>query len=541
MKRIILGKYILCMCILSVLGCMVVEPKVLYGQEDKQLADLNKQVLEGKDMVEESRLLEEIRAVYIASNRYNAWVAYLSEIMPKKKQLEPLLAFHIAQARYAQLKFLEENQLWDEYFSQGNTYRMEITDNLGKVFAATPAHDPVNLKARLISWQFHRDQQDVFHEDALVDLMEGARTLGRESQGTAVLKDVADVLLAYGEKAKSKELYKVYVEKMVQGAIKDEALEQAAAALFEKGNLELAQLIYDVYITRITASMKEESLPKLFEIARKFGIKSTRPEKDLLYAEKVYSVIEEIGKKEIFDEELLYERALNLEKAKEYSKAKEYYLQLLERFPETSRRYEARFKIGMIEVYFSRDLPEGRKAFEAAAASEPVNAHVIAGIYQLGLLSHWENDLEKARTYYNQLIEKAANEYEDTVNLAKERLKEIEEAKPLEYNLKTFLDISLSPHETQYDMTKVALRSSSFLVKKDEETNVLSNGYTPETGCMQVSLQYLWSGHTGVTKPTLDEASFDTFFKQAGTKEVNVVLVSPTGIIDRDFIMIDVN
>jgi hypothetical protein len=56
-----------------------------------------------------------------------------------------------------------------------------------------------------------------------------------------------------------------------------------------------------------------------------------------------------------------------------------------------------------------------------------------------------------------------------------------------------------------------------------------------------VELQYLWSGHTGEKTPSLYESEFKTSYAYSGTKEINLVVVSPSGILDRSIYLIDVD
>jgi hypothetical protein len=113
------------------------------------------------------------------------------------------------------------------------------------------------------------------------------------------------------------------------------------------------------------------------------------------------------------------------------------------------------------------------------------------------------------------------------------------EGKPIEYNLKTFLDLSLKEENAIMDMTKLDLRSNPYRINKDAQVHVSSTPYIAQSGCMQVELQYLWSGDTGTKKPSLTEAEFNTTYKEPGTKEINLVVVSPTGIIDRNIDLVD--
>lgn len=61
-----------------------------------------------------------------------------------------------------------------------------------------------------------------------------------------------------------------------------------------------------------------------------------------------------------------------------------------------------------------------------------------------------------------------------------------------------------------------------------------------ESGCFEVKVTHLWSGHLGDAKPTELDAQFDTLYVQPGIKEVNLVVVTPSGVIDRSLSMIDV-
>jgi hypothetical protein len=55
-----------------------------------------------------------------------------------------------------------------------------------------------------------------------------------------------------------------------------------------------------------------------------------------------------------------------------------------------------------------------------------------------------------------------------------------------------------------------------------------------------VELQYLWSGDLGGANPGVEMSNFQGAYADPGTKVINIVLVSPAGIIDRTFTMVDV-
>ena len=508
--------------------------------QDAGYTTLSKKILEEKTSQGFYCQLETAKSEFFKDNKFTEFVEFVKPLAVRNKKLQPFVDYYIGLSRYRQLKYLEEKQLWDEYFSQGNDYREELEVNLERVLNATSVNEPIHLYARLILWQYHQDQQDVFSFQTLSDLANDAVAYGKDAKDAVPLKDVADAFLVYQEKAKAKQLYKLYVEKTIGAETKDEELYALAADFYKKQNLELSELIFDAYVERAKKTMpKEKFVAALVDITKLFSYK-TEGSKDMVYAEKIFQQISDAAGQEAFDEALLYERAFNVEKAKEYTDACRYYIELVQRFPQSPHADEAHFKIGIIKCYVESDINTAKQYFEKLTRKEQINAHVISSWYQLGLLSQWENELEKARKYYNALTEKARDNFTETVALAKNRMKEIEEASPLEYNLKMFLDLSLNEKDALHNMGKVELNASSYILKKEEEVDITSSTFTGETGCMHVELQYLWSGHLGKATPTLEQSSFSTSYAHAGTKEINLVVVSASGVIDRSLDLVDV-
>ena len=511
-----------------------------FAQDNDKLVSLSKKIIEAKASEELYAPFEELKSLYFNANKYTDFAEFLKSLSQKKKTLEPFSNYYIALSRYHQLKYLEDAQKWDEYFAQGNAYRDELTQQAQKAIAATTADEALHIYARLTLWQFHKDQQDALAEQALTDLMSSVFEYAKAAGDIKPIKESADRLLSYGEKGRAKELYKIYAERLVTSDIKDDALGSIASGFYKEGNLELAEGIYNIYVERIIKSTPQEKLvPILIDIAKEFSYKG-QGQNDPIYAEKIFRKIEETGGKKAFDQELMYLRAFNLEKAKECAKAKDIYSDLVLAFPETIHKDEAIFKVGIINTYVLRDIKEGKRYFQELAQKETLNTHVISSLYHLGLLSQWEGDLIKAKEYYAQLLEKASEGFIEITRQAQERLKEIQEVKPIEYNLKTFLDISLKEENSMFDMTKLDLNSHPYKVKKEEPVNTSSTAYTSPSGCMQIELQYLWSGDLGSKKPSANESAFDTAYTDIGTKVINLVVVSPTGVIDRSLGLVDV-
>ncbi|MDD5166646.1 MAG: hypothetical protein PHQ57_04595 [Candidatus Omnitrophica bacterium] len=515
-----------------------------FAQEGNKLASLTKQIIEAQNNSDLYAPFSELKDIYFKENKYSEFSEFLTSLLAKNKALEPFIDYYTALSRYQQLKYLEEKQNWDEYFSQGNNYRDQVAANLEKTISLTAKKDPLHIYGQLLLWQFHRDQQDAFEEEALLNLMNYVAEYAKDTSDIQPIKLTADQLASYGEKGKSKELYKIFVDKMLASNITEEELSKAALEFYKQANLDLSEVLYDAYIARITKpDNKEKVIPILIDIAKAFSYKDNGPS-DMSYAEQIFQKIEELGSDGVFDEALMYLRAYNLEKAKEYRRARDTYLELVKIAPEGAHVDEAEYKVGIIYVYVLKDIKTGKDYFEKLAQKETLSPQGASALYQLGLLAQWENDFVKAKEYYNKLLERAKEGFPDTVALAKARLKEIDAASPIDYNLQAFLGASLKEDSINIDAAKSNLSASLYAPKKDQETKILSGSYELENGCMQVELQYLWSGELGkITVPSEQlslSPALNTSYADAGTKVINVLIVSPTGAVDRGLVMVDV-
>ncbi|MDD5560968.1 MAG: tetratricopeptide repeat protein [Candidatus Omnitrophica bacterium] len=485
--------------------------------------------------------LEESKEEYLKDNRYAEFIGFLENLKGQDKLIrQPCFNYYKALTRYLQLKYLEEKQSWDEYFAEGNTYRDQITENAQKVIVQTQNSDCLRPRARLLLWQFHCGQQDAFTAQSLTELMDDVNAYAGQTQDAALVKEVADNLSLNGEKSKARQLYKLYVEKLVSGKISDAQLKETAEGFYKENNLDLAEAVYDIYIEKISKSLTPDKLiPELFQIAEMFAYKASGPY-DMAYAEKIYEKIEGWGQKNVFDQDTIYLRACNLEKMKDYKKAAALYSQLVQLYPDTRHFDEAVYKVAMINAYVLADIKEARAYFEKLITKSTVSPQVISSFYQLGLLAQWEGNLNKAKSYYEALIDSAGDKQPTTVRKAQERLDEIAENKSLNYNLKKFLDLSFNKGDASLGADRSELKSSGYILGKGQEATVSSFAAMPASGCNQVELQYLWSGNLGSGNPGIDSAGFQGAYPDPGTKEINLIIITSAGILDHSFIMIDV-
>ncbi len=532
------GKLVIGFCLLFGYCNLVIGVLPIYAQETKNVKELTKCICEGK--AEQIACFEELKNPYCKDNKYSDFVELLKGLCPGNKSIEPAINYYLALTRYTQLKYLEDTKGWDEYFAKGNDYRDDIVKGAQEAVSLTATKDALNIYAKLLLYQFHKDQLDTFNEAALSDLISAVSEYAKSSNDLEAVKEVADKLALYNEKGRSKELYKIYAQKLAGSQVKDAELKDVASNFYKAGNPELAENIYDIYIERVSKSLgKEKLISELINIAKEFAYKEDGPSEPF-YAEKVFKKIEEIGDKAAFNEELIYLRGFNLEKTKAFTQAKDIYVDFLKAFPASSRADQAAYKAGIIYIYVLRDLKSGRDYFDALSQKSVLSPYTLASLYQLGLLKQWEDNPASAKEYYNLLLTKIGDTDPERLALTQARLNEIDQNKPLEYNIKIGLDTALKEEYANLDMSKLNLKPSIYLPEKGKEVSISSAASLGPSGCLQIELQYLWSGDLGQANPASNQSELQASYKAAGTKLIVIVLVSPEGITERAVDLIDV-
>ena len=522
------GVFILCvMCNL----CIVIFP--LWAQEQDKKAALQEKIVDAKDAASLYASFEVLKESYFSEHKYSEFVDSLVSLIKQKKALEPLANYYIGVSRFSQLKYLQEKQEWNEYFGQGDAYRNQMMQALEKATESLSPKEPAYLYAKLTLWDIYKEQQDPLADEVLDGLLKEAHEYAKEATDLTPLKDTAAQLSLQGEKGKAKEVYKEYVDKLVTAKVKDQELVPIAEGFLKEGNLDLAELVFDVYIGRLSHLTKEEALPLMLGIAKKFAYQDGSIN-DPEYAEKVFASAEPLLGKDGFSEEFLYLRGFNLEKENEFSKAKDSYATFLKLYPASLKSDELTYKVGVIDAYVLRDQKEAEGCF--AALVDKTSPQGLSSLYQLGLLSQWGGDLVKAKTYYDTLVSKAGSNSPETLARTQDRLKEIAEQKPLSYPIKLFLDSSLKEN-TSFGND---LKSSLYVPAKDASVTVTTPEYQIASGCLSVEKQYFWSGDLNSMVPKPEAKSLDIQFKEPGTKVITLTIVSNSGVLQRSIVMVDV-
>lgn len=514
------------------------------AQDAGRLEALTAQIAAASSAESAYQAFEELTDMYFKERRYNEYLDFLNSLAQKKKEFEPAIDYYIALSRYYQLAYLEETQAWDEYFGKGNDYRGQIKDHLDKAIlpASQSAPDVYGLYARLLFWKFQKNQEGGAGAADLNELMDYISLYAaKPGANLAAIKEAATELRSGDEKAKARRVYKIYTDKLLASGTAVDKLKDIALGFYREADLELAESIYDAYLDSLAKTAPREKLiPELVGIAQLFAYGKEKPF-DAQYAEKIFAKIDEITGKQGFDQGLMYLRAFNLEKAKLYALSRRVYEDFYTTFADSPRSDEAVFKSGYLTAYGLGKPKEAKVYFERLAAGKSANPHTVASLYQLGLISQWENNQALAKKYYDQILEILKDTPSlDTAALAKTRLKEIEETRPIEHGLKVFLDAAFTNNPAPAETAPAALSSESYNLKKNESVFVSSACAPQDSGCVSLDLEYFWSGHLGKTTPQKNEPAFDTGYDSSGPKEVNLLVVSPAGIVAYDFSIIEV-
>jgi len=479
--------------------------------------------------------LDKVKEEYFNNQRYGDFVNYLKDLSKKEPHLANEISYYIGLCRYEQLKYLEEAQDWDRYFKYGNDYREELERELKKVIKRTTYKDKINLYAQLILFRFYKDQMHPSAEEIKNSLMDNTNLYIKETNDFLILKDIADTFLIYQYKNEAEKLYRVYVENLVSLEKDLEKLDSFGANLLKENKLDLAVCFYDTYIERLIRDYpKEKVLPKLFFIGKEFSFKVNE------FAERIFKLIEDRYGLDLFDEETLYLRAENLEKSLNYLDAQRIYLIFLEKFKESKYREELLFKTAVVYAYSLADLEKAKYYFNELLKEKKKNScYGISSLYQLGLISQWQKNYDEAVKFYKELWEEAGDRFLELRELSQKRIEEIENDKPIEYNLKTFLDLSFSKEKIE-EAGFLKLTASNLKLPKNESLEISALVTPPQTGCFSLELGYLWSGEVGSYFPSEKDAHFSTKYIDEGTKLVNLVVVTANGVLDKSYLMIDV-
>ena len=490
-----------------------------------------------------SLMLDELSELYFIERRYGQLIDFLRKL--EKKKIPPCdlaVGYYIGLCRYHQLKYLEETKNWQEYFDLGNAYRQELFVETEKLAQACPDTSS-GVRAQALNWLQHKAQNDAQAGISLTKLTELVNNYVQTNpQDIEVIKEVADSLSKQEEPALARLTYNLYINQLLSIEKSPLRLQSIAEGALKEGNLNLAELIYDRYIELIKGSLAKDNLAnELTAVIKQFATNGWTKGNDPLYAEKLFVILKEACGKSYFNEELRYLRAYNLERLKEYARSAEEYAGLVTDFPGNIYLDEAEFKLGVIYAYILGQKEKGLGYWQKVIGRNSALEYVTECLYHKSLINQYLEDFETASAGYAKITEliAQAGALKNLSERESERQKEIRESRPIEYNLKTFLDTALSgPLDTKAGL-ELLVSPFKVISLKEEEVKFSLQQVRIEMGCFAPELSYLWSGDLGSIHPQPTAPEFTTSYNAPGVKVVNLAVLSSSGVIGSSLEMVE--
>lgn len=484
--------------------------------------------------------LEMLAKIYFRENKYNDFVIFIKESLPKisdKKQLA-VAAYYISWARFEQLRYLEKNQLWQEYFDKGVAYRQEFSRNVETVSDSVLSDEALFLDALFLKWRFLKEDQDVREREALDSLLSSVERYAEKSNDFMGLKKIAAALSEAEEISSARYIYGLYVNSIAKSDKPAGEIKKTAEAALAGGESELAVILFDLYLNKLDRKNEAVFVRELSDIARAFSYKSKNFNAE--YAEKIFGLLDESCSGECYGEELLYTRAKNLQYSGMLIPSAAEYRKLVERFPKTKYADEADFKNGVVELYVRGNV-ESAGEILGRLAKEGMNAdYRLLALYHLGLIYQWQGDLKSAKNYYQQIAGFSKTEISaDLEGQLSLRLSEVNGALPLEYNLRVFLDTAWKNNAPdKYTPLEIKIEPDFALMNKD--VTFFASSFQAAFGCLVQKTAYLWSGQVCALEPDINSPKLNCAYKQPGTKVVNIVVINSSGVvISRSMVILD--
>ncbi len=506
---------------------------------------------------ESAPALEELSGLYFAAGQYNQFADFLKRIS-KDMALDGCLVpagYYLGLCRYHQLRRLEESQAWQEYFDKGADYRQELFDETRKIAIDCP-NSPFAIRAQIINWLEHKARNDSEKEDSLDKLISLINGYVKQSrlEDIEVIKEAADILVKEKESAFSKAVYNLYVNRMIAKEVSVDKLRQGAEDAWAQGNLELSEAIYERYLQLVAGFFsKDKFAQELIGLANKFAATGPGKNSDPQYAEKIFAALEDSSGADYFSQDLQYLRAYNLERMKEYAKSALKYEELASRFPAGQRAVvgppiaqatgaytdKVEFKLGLIYTYILGQKEKGLSSWQKIVERLGSLNYVLESLYHKSLILQYEGKPDEALLGYEKIIRLAADNpaFRDISARAESRQKEIAGAKDMEYNLKIFLDSVLK--EGQLNQSPLELLVSPVKAGLGQDVKFSSQQPVLQTGCIAPELTYLWSGDLGDVALTPVEPEFVSRYRYPGVKAVNLVVLSPAGVVGATLEMVE--
>ena len=485
----------------------------------------------GKDLPAD---LEHKAQEYFAKDDYDGFYQYLQTFLKEGASQSPNVYFYLASARQQQILYWQKTKNWEGVYDKATGYRKDIDQNLSKAESLAKDNPELLLGIKYLKWQNVEDEDPDRGVGLFNDVANTARDMVKSGPSIEKIKQIADELSTLEDKNLSRRLYEVYVEKLNASNLSKKEIKERGEKFLEEGHAYLAKAVFDNYLNRLSDN-KELQAKETVAIANKFVDNGREEGLDPMYAETMYKKAYELIGQAAFDSQSQYRRAFNLERLKEFERAIDEYKNLIHAYPDYAQKSEIYFRLGVLAAYAQKNIDQAQEYFLKLKDEFALDLLVLSSLYQLGLLSQWKKDFDKAKEFYDSLMENAKArgvdlEKNEIVLLVKDRLKEIEDKKEIKYALRLFLEGTFRVGKENVP-SPVSIDLTARPAKADVGQSVrfvVTTSY-PQTGCMTPQYSYEWSGELGSISNIPNSPELTTDYASPGIKVIHVALVGPQG------------
>ncbi|MEK7849288.1 MAG: tetratricopeptide repeat protein [Candidatus Omnitrophota bacterium] len=468
--------------------------------------------------------LAKLSQEYFAKGDYEGFYQYLKGLKP----LSPAAYYYLALTRQREIDSWKKEKNWEGVYDKGPSYKKDISDNLKEAKGSVKDDTELLLNIKYLNWQNAREDDPDRSVGLFNDLVNTARDLALAPKPLLRVKAFADEISNLEDKNLARRLYEAYVAKLSGSGLSKEDLKAQAQQFLSEGNAYLAKSLFDVYLNSFSGDL-ELKARETVALADRFANGDTAEGLDPVFAEEMYKKAYDSAGNAAFKSDSLYRRAFNLERMKEFNAAYDGYNDLLSNDPDYARKQNIYFRMGVIAAYAKKDTEKAAEYFLKIKDAFPGDVLAVCSLYQLGLLSQFKKDFEKAKEYYNALIVSVKligldAQKNELVLLTQERLKETEEGKEMKYGLKLFIEGIFKTLPLSVDLTARPWQSAI-----GEPIKFVVATSSPQTGCMTPVYSYEWSGETGSVSNIPNAPELTTDYASAGIKVAHVALVGPQG------------
>jgi len=489
--------------------------------------------------------VEDLLDIYFADNNYEEAYQYLESLAKDGFDKSPEIYFDLALTRSEEIAYWQETKNWEGVYDKSADYKKEIMDHLDKAESLAMDKPSVLLGVKFLRWQATGEDDPDRAFGLFNELLYTAKSMPSSATALDMIKQIGDELASYEDKSMARRFYEIYVSKLGESHLTGEELKAMALQSLNEDNMFLAKSLYEAYLGQL-ADNKDLAAKETVSVADKFVATGKEDGLDPGYAEAMYQKAYDLIGQAAFDVGAQYRRAYNLERMKDFQAAGRQYQGLLDNYKEGVPQKEIYFRLGVLSAYAEKNIPKGLEYFSKIKAEFPKDPMALDSFYQLGLLSQWQGQTDKAKEFYSALLTLAKElnldlEKNDLVLLTRERQKEIEEKKEIAYGLKLFLEgIFKLAEPGQRAPLDVDLTARPAEMDLNQSTKFVVTTSNPQTGCLMPAYSYEWSGQTGSTNNIPNAPELVTDYSLSGFKVVGVAVVDSSGLQGAGFEMVEI-